>query len=1094
MKESEVTIMGVSETWLKGGEYLEVDDMKFTWVGKNRDFGDQGGGGVGLCISKNNNWVYEETGDPSRKDITLIKLKGRNKQKWEYLIGVVYLEVEGKQEGFEKNARIIEYLQCEIELAKAEGMKILLGGDFNGHIGELDGRGNRNGGLLKWLAEACDLEILNCMIEGMGEHTWERREQRYHLDYALACKEGQKMIEEGYITEIGEGVGLDHAGVGLKLVSCRHDRKALRKRKRKRRKRLTDVDWDEFGRRVDESVQRTGNLTSSIVSVANEMLEEENNQGKNRMSWVDDEVVNKIAERKKCNRDHRRAVREHGKESREAKEAWEKYREAKKISGEAVACKVREYNIKQMKAISEGGNPSRDMWKHINGILNKEKKVQGPKLTKENGEVIEGEDDIKSEIEKFWGALFRTKGEAMLGIAKEKGLDGLERMLEVREDEVNKVIKELKNGKATGEDEVAGEYLKQLNTISREQLRTEINSVFNGGPVPISWKRSRVSLIPKGGDQKNIKNYRPIAITSIIYKVAMMILRDRLMEAVEKNNFLGDVQGGFRRKRRTEDNLFILERVMELSRQRGGILFLGFLDLEKAYDRVNREKLFEILQGYGVGGDIVRVLQNIYTGSQVKFNWKGIETDWITTESGVRQGCPLSPLLFNLYVREVGATIEDSGLGLRYPVIGEGDYIERWERVAGLMYADDIVLVAEQKVELQELLNKMGEVAKEYGLSFSEKKSKVIRVFEECKQDLWRLGSRTIEEAQEYKYLGVQVKGGHNGGINAAQERLKECRKVVGMIKFTANRSGERLVVGREAWKGIAVSKLMYGCGAIAGELREVNNMDRIQNEMGRWLWASGMNVSNALIRGEIGWSTFKEREAKVKLDWVWRVIFEEGPVSRIGRASVAELGTTSKWWRRVYEIAVMVGLEDLMNIIAVKRVNRDGLERLELTTDTLRWRTEMKDRVEKWGLHKWREDMGNSAEMVEYKNWKKIPAKEGYANSGAGAKVRMLLRGGYLPLRGNRKFQWRGADEKCVCGAVETEDHFLFHCHQYNTERQEWERTWDNSGQDKKQVLKGYIGDETMNANAIIFLEKIWKNRTRTEKERRDSPRARMG
>ena len=1086
LKESDATIMCVCETWLKGGEYLEVDDKEYAWVGRNRDFEDPGGGGVGFCIKRNNNWVFEESGDPSITDSILVKLKRRDRHKWEYLIGVVYLEVEGKPGSFEKNAKKMEYLQCEIDKAKKEGMKILVGGDLNGHIGELDGRENRNGGLIKWLTETCNLEILNCVVEGMGEYTWQQRNLQYHLDYVLACRESQKILQGGYITEIGEGVGLDHAGVGIKLFSRESNKSTQKRKKQKQRKLRMNTDWDEFGRRVDEEVVRTGSLTTSITKVAHEMLEEDNNQNGNRMTWVDEEVVTKIADRKKRNREHRKAKREYGEGSREAKEAWEKYLDAKEISGEAVARKCREFNLKQMKDISEGGNPSRDMWKHINGIMKKNKEVQVPKLVGENGEEMETEEDIKEEIGKFWGAIFRTKGEAVLGVPKERGLNGLEDTVEVGEEELNKVVKELKNGKATGEDEIAGEYLKQLNTISREQLRTEINMVFNGGPIPLSWKRSRICLIPKGGDQKNVRNYRPIAITSVIYKVAMIILRNRINDAVEANNFLGDVQGGFRKKRRTEDNLYILECVMELSRHRGGKLFLGFLDLEKAYDRVNREKLFEVLRWYGVGEGIVRILQNIYTGSEVKFTWKGIETEWIKTESGVRQGCPLSPLLFNLYVREIGSTIEKSGLGLRYPVFGEGDQVERWERVAGLMYADDIVLIAQQEEELQELLTKMGEIAAEYGLSFSERKSKVVRVFEESRQNSWCLGNRTIEEASEYKYLGVQVKGGQNGGINAAQERLSECRRVVGMIKFTANRSGERLVVGREAWKGIAVSKLMYGCGAIAGELKEINNMDRMQNEIGRWLWASGMNVSNALIRGETGWSTFKEREAKVKLDWALRVVFEEGPVSRIGRACAAELGNASRWWRRVYEIAGMVGMEDLMNIIALKRVNRNGLERLDLTADVQLWKAELKNSVEKWGLQKWREDMGNSEEMVEYRCWKRKPAKEGYVNASVGAKVRMLLRGGYLPLRGNRKFQWRGADVKCICGEPETEDHFLFQCNQYATERQEWEMTLTGPCQDKKRVLKGYEGDDVASTNSITYLGKIWNKRSKFEKGRR--------
>ncbi len=194
-----------------------------------------------------------------------------------------------------------------------------------------------------------------------------------------------------------------------------------------------------------------------------------------------------------------------------------------------------------------------------------------------------------------------------------------------------------------------------------------------GGRVPVSWKKSRVFLAHKGGKREYVGNYRPIAIISVVCKVAMMVMADRMNEAVERDNFLGYVQGGFRRNRRTEDNLFVLERIIEINRERGGALFLGFLDLEKAYDRVNRAKLFEVLREYGFGEGVVKVIENIYSGSEVKFAWNGVETGWLETKSGVRQGCPLSPLLFNIYVRELGKEIMDSGLGFIIPTIGDGE-------------------------------------------------------------------------------------------------------------------------------------------------------------------------------------------------------------------------------------------------------------------------------------------------------------------------------------------------------------------------------------------------------------------------------------
>ena len=87
---------------------------------------------------------------------------------------------------------------------------------------------------------------------------------------------------------------------------------------------------------------------------------------------------------------------------------------------------------------------------------------------------------------------------------------------------------------------------------------------------------------------------------------------------------LGDIQGGFRMGRRTEDNLLMLERMIEMAKVRKDCLFVAFIDMEKAYDRVNRKKLFGVMRGYGVQEILVDVIERIYSGSMVKFELESI--------------------------------------------------------------------------------------------------------------------------------------------------------------------------------------------------------------------------------------------------------------------------------------------------------------------------------------------------------------------------------------------------------------------------------------------------------------------------------------
>ena len=89
---------------------------------------------------------------------------------------------------------------------------------------------------------------------------------------------------------------------------------------------------------------------------------------------------------------------------------------------------------------------------------------------------------------------------------------------------------------------------------------------------------------------------------------------------------------------------FMLQRMIDMDKVRRECLMVAFIDMAKAYDRVNMKKLFEVMRGYGVQGILVDVIERIYDGSMVKCELENIMTGWCKSDSGVRQGCPLSPL------------------------------------------------------------------------------------------------------------------------------------------------------------------------------------------------------------------------------------------------------------------------------------------------------------------------------------------------------------------------------------------------------------------------------------------------------------------
>ena len=139
----------------------------------------------------------------------------------------------------------------------------------------------------------------------------------------------------------------------------------------------------------------------------------------------------------------------------------------------------------------------------------------------------------------------------------------------------------------------------------------------------------------------------------------------------------------------------MIREIMDMYKREKKQLYLVFLDIEKAYDKMDRRSLMIVLEKLGVPRKIKNLLKGMYENTKAKYIFGDIETDWVHLKKGVRQGCVLSPLLFNMYTEELSKRIKQEGLGIK---IGN-------EKLGALLYADDVVLIAEDKDMAQELMN-----------------------------------------------------------------------------------------------------------------------------------------------------------------------------------------------------------------------------------------------------------------------------------------------------------------------------------------------------------------------------------------------------
>lgn len=167
------------------------------------------------------------------------------------------------------------------------------------------------------------------------------------------------------------------------------------------------------------------------------------------------------------------------------------------------------------------------------------------------------------------------------------------------------------------------------------------------------------------------------------------VLGKRLEREVRKRDLLSESQGGFRRSRGTMDNIFVLNHIIQREgNKEEGKVYALFGDFKAAFDNVNGKKLWEILEEKKINRKIIRRLKIIYEETKVTVRAKDGLTEEFRTGKGVRQGCVMSPLLFNLYIADL-----DSYMNKRGIKIGSN-------RIWSLAYADDLVLLAKNREAL----------------------------------------------------------------------------------------------------------------------------------------------------------------------------------------------------------------------------------------------------------------------------------------------------------------------------------------------------------------------------------------------------------
>nr|XP_033200100.1 golgin subfamily A member 6-like protein 6 [Bombus vancouverensis nearcticus] len=312
-----------------------------------------------------------------------------------------------------------------------------------------------------------------------------------------------------------------------------------------------------------------------------------------------------------------------------------------------------------------------------------------------------------------------SKEDRRTAVRREEEESKEEREDNIEKEEVILQIRKLKEKKATGEDGLENEVWKYVPKEVGEALWVMLGKIWNGKGIPEDWRKGVICPIYKKEDKGAVKSYRGVTLMDTAYKIYAGILDERLKVEIEDK--LVERQFGFRKGRGVIDAVYVLNHIIDkqLSGERGK-QSACFVDLKSAFDRVDRKKLGEIMRRMGVNEKLTRRIEEIYEETKNVVRIRNNNTEEFWTVRGVKQGCPLSPTLFNIYVAGLEEEMRKGQVG--GIVVGD-------RKVWSLSYADDIVLIADREEELKEMMKRFNTFLEEVELELSTEKTKVI-VFE----------------------------------------------------------------------------------------------------------------------------------------------------------------------------------------------------------------------------------------------------------------------------------------------------------------------------------------------------------------------------
>jgi hypothetical protein len=386
--------------------------------------------------------------------------------------------------------------------------------------------------------------------------------------------------------------------------------------------------------------------------------------------------------------------------------------------------------------------------------------------------------------------------------------------------------------------------------------------------APPCWGESIVVPIFKKGSRTACNNYRGISLIPVVSKVLVSVILNRLNAARDRST--REEQAGFRVGRGCIDQIFTLRQLLEHRHTYRRPTVVVFLDIRAAFDSLNRAATWHCLRSHGVPEKYVVLLESLYSHTLGRVRAYGKLSPPFAISSGVRQGCPISPFLFNFVMDDI----------LQQTLCGRdagGVELLPGNKITDLEYADDIALLGNNAQDLQETLNRLAFEASRYGLYFAPAKCKMLVQDWQGPVPALTLAGDSLDLVDSFVYLGSHITTG--GGIGEeVSARIAKARLAFGNLKHLWRRRDIRLSLKGRVYCAAVRSVLLYACETWplrAADARRLSAFEhRCLRTIARVRWQQ--HVSNSEVRVRVLGASSRpvdEQIALHRLRWLGHVL-----------------------------------------------------------------------------------------------------------------------------------------------------------------------------------------------------------------------------